>query len=103
MKKFYVLTIIVFLTYSTKAQNWWDNHFVIGMMFDPPMRSTTSASSQYQQAINAGFNLFTGMYEDHANVDTKAIYADMVSLNNVRRHFRSKTKEKSNFPWFFAR
>jgi hypothetical protein len=56
-----------------------------------------------QQAINAGFNLFTGMYEDHANVDTKAIYADMVSLNNVRRHFRSKTKKKSNFPWFFAR
>ncbi len=79
MRKFYVLTIIVFLTYSTKAQNWWENHFVIGMMFDPPMRSATSASSQYQQAINAGFNLFTGMYEDHANVDTKAIYADMVS------------------------
>lgn len=60
---------------SVQAQNnWWNNHFIIGMMFDPPILSQDSAMVTFQRARQAEFNLFTGDFSPHNNESILSIY-----------------------------
>ncbi len=70
----------LFFCPPVKAQQWWDSHFITGMMFDPPiMVNADSAAYNFQRAIYAGFNLFTGDFLQHDNCNQFDIYGQMCS------------------------
>ena len=78
MKRLIILLIVsVAIPSVSNSQYWWDNIFVIGMMFNPPMLDSETTQSSYQKALDAGFNLFTGDFIQHNSSGLYRLYHDV--------------------------
>ena len=79
MNERHILSIVILfcVSFPSYGQNWWNNHFVIGMMFDPPLMDTNTVMDNFQDAINAGFNLFTGDFQAHNYCDRQFLYSSV--------------------------
>ena len=75
----YTLTPLLILTLASTflpsfGQEWWDTRFVISMMYDPPLTDRNTLRARYQDAIDAGFNLFGGDWEEHNDCKQIVLY-----------------------------
>lgn len=78
MNRRHIILIFFFsLIIPSYGQNWWANHFVIGMMYDPPMMDQNTSTTNFLAAKTAGFNLFGGDSQEHNYADRGNLYEQM--------------------------
>ena len=91
MKRTIIIANALLFTANVYSQ-WWNDNFIIGMQFDPPANNASDVAAKYNQAVDAGFNLFTGELMAHSNNNPQNVYGN---------YFQS-IKTSPTRPFFFS-